>query len=120
MKQKNDDGMAWYYYAESLFKLGKREDAANAANKRPELHADFLSGWYLGIRSHQLPGKVNANEAATFMYQIGDTNFNSPSHHGTADERLAAFGGGFQISINSGANVSLKTAFNEGLKQFSL
>lgn len=51
------------------------------------LHADFLAGWDIGIRALQLPGQVNLQEIAKGMFDIGDFNFDNPSHHGTPEER---------------------------------
>jgi hypothetical protein len=70
------------------FKNGFREPG-----KRPELHADFMAGWYLNLRGRY--SWVNLMPVLRVFYQIGDFQFNSPSHHGTPDERLAAAQAGF-------------------------
>ncbi len=67
--------------------------------KYPELHADFLAGAYLTQRAFEalrfgtdLRAPIQA--AMRQFYQIGDTDFNSPNHHGTPVERMHAFNGG--------------------------
>lgn len=84
--------------------------------KKPELHADFLAGWYTGIRATQLPGQVNLQETSKQMFDIGDFDFNSPSHHGTPQERVAAYLSGVKLSIENGAQVNFQSAFHIGGK----
>lgn len=74
------------------FRAGFREPG-----KRPELHADFMAGWYLNLRGRY--AWVNLMPALRIFYELGDYSFNSPQHHGTPQERLAAAQAGF----NSGA-----------------
>ena len=73
--------------------------------RRVELHADFLSGFYLGrrpfdYRDGQLLGIVAAFSA------LGDNNLTDPQHHGTPDERLGALDAGFRMGRASGRGVS--------------
>lgn len=82
--------------------------------KLPELHADFMSGWYTGIRAFQLPGQVNLAEISKEMFDIGDVDFKSPQHHGTPQERLSAYSAGADLSISSGAKTSFPVAFQQG------
>ena len=61
--------------------------------KYPELHADFLAGWYIGKTNI-----VNAREIQKLgvsFWDKGDNNYYSPGHHGTKYERCAAFYAGF-------------------------
>lgn len=81
--------------------------------KPSELHADYLAGWYTGIRAVQLPGQVNLQETAKEMFDIGDTDFTNPNHHGTSQERLSAYVAGVNLSVNSGAKVSFVQAFQQ-------
>lgn len=76
-----------------------------------ELHADFLSGWYMAVRAQQLQGwqVVNVQEAAREMFDIGSFDFTNPGFHGTPQQRLTAFVGGLQ----SGGQ-SLQGAFMQG------
>ena len=64
--------------------------------KYPELHADFLAGYYTGIK-----GTVSSNLLESFVkefYSMGDYNFFSASHHGTGTERGCAFIEGYKIA----------------------
>lgn len=54
------------------------------------------------------------------MFDIGDFSFNSPSHHGTPQERLNAFNAGLRLTINSGARTSFREAFRLGLNHVGL
>jgi hypothetical protein len=64
--------------------------------KRLELHADFLAGYFAGLRK-----KENANFAAAIfavtMHDLGDFNTNSKGHHGTPDERAESVQEGFKL-----------------------
>lgn len=62
-----------------------------------ELHADFLSGYYIGLR--------NANYTATELValgrsweSIGDSSYTDPQHHGTPEERLRAVEQGYRFA----------------------
>lgn len=79
------------------------------AGKRAELHADFMAGWYLRMRGTY--AWTNLSSALRIFYDLGDYAFNSPQHHGTPDERLAAAAAGF----NSTAPDALQ-AYNAGLQ----
>ena len=64
--------------------------------KRVELHADLLSGYFLGVRKRQEPS-ISVWAAGHTLYRIGDYEFNNPNHHGTPDERVAAAEMGFKL-----------------------
>lgn len=60
-----------------------------------ELHADYLAGWYLGkiVRADQ--GQIfDTVQPLLSFWRKGDYLFNDPSHHGTPEQRLAAFKAG--------------------------
>ena len=78
------------------FRGGVREPG-----KRTELHADFMAGWYLNLRGRY--AWTNLSPALRLFYELGDYQFNSPSHHGTPQERMSAAQAGF----NSGAQSAL-------------
>ena len=59
--------------------------------KAMELHADQVAGWYMGGRARELAGQVDLVSAMRSFFGKGDYEFNSPQHHGTPRERLAAF-----------------------------
>jgi hypothetical protein len=84
------------------FRRGYRE-----AGKRPELHADFMAGWYMKLRGQY--AWTNLSGALQVFFEVGDYEFNSRSHHGTPQERLAAAQAGF----NSGAT-SAAQAYDRG------
>ncbi len=62
-----------------------------------ELHADFLSGYYIGGRGKTYTPQqlVALGRAWTHM---GDTEFTNPDHHGTQEERLAAIEAGYDLA----------------------
>ena len=67
--------------------------------KRAELHADFLAGYFVGMRRKERPS-FPAAVAAMTQYNIGDNHFSSPQHHGTPKERGAAFVRGYETAFN--------------------
>lgn len=58
------------------------------STKLKELQADALSGWYMARRKYFVP--TDLVEALDGFFRMGDTNFRSPGHHGTPNERRAA------------------------------
>ena len=64
--------------------------------KRVELHADFLSGYFLGVRKRHQP-TISVRAAGHTLYRMGDYEFNNPKHHGTPDQRVAAAEAGFEL-----------------------
>lgn len=76
--------------------------------KRVELHADFLSGYYLGIRKRDNP-QASFWAAGIRRWQSGDNELRNLHHHGTPDERLAAAEAGFKLGYQD--NVVPKDAF---------
>jgi hypothetical protein len=63
--------------------------------KRRELQADYLAGWY--VNHLKTRSNIAFHETAAFssLYDKGDFNFFSQTHHGTPRERLLAFLAGF-------------------------
>jgi hypothetical protein len=53
-----------------------------------ELEADAFSGFYMALAKQWAWSKINSYFQSVF--DNGDSNFNSPIHHGTSQERLAA------------------------------
>lgn len=76
--------------------------------KRVELHADFLAGYYLGVRKRDNPD-ASFWAAGIGRWQSGDTEFRNMHHHGTPDERLAAAEKGFLLGFKE--NMPPKDAF---------
>lgn len=62
--------------------------------RRVELHADFLSGWYLGMRK-QADASISLWASGDTFRRIGDYEYNNSSHHGTPEQRIAASQAGF-------------------------
>ena len=81
--------------------------------KRMELHADFLSGYFLGVRKRQRPS-ISVWAAGHTLYRIGDYEFQNPNHHGTPDERVAAAESGFKLGYDEGAEFG--RAFSQGVE----
>jgi hypothetical protein len=78
-----------------------------------ELQADFVAGWYTLIRNIQQRGTVNFREIATEMYNVGDYAFTSPTHHGTPEQRVAAYIAGVNFSLSRGGRASVNQALAE-------
>jgi hypothetical protein len=76
------------------------------STKEQELQADYLAGWYLGNRWIY----TDVRAAFEAFFQMGDYQFNSPNHHGTPKQRLAAIQAGFQ---------NTRSAFNEAYQKSS-
>jgi hypothetical protein len=74
--------------------------ASDEPTSRPvELEADAFSGFYMALgESYSWSSIDNYFSAVT---SFGDYNFNSPAHHGTPQERLAAAQLGFQTAIQA-------------------
>lgn len=88
--------------------------------KRVELHADFLSGYFLGRRKIEYPA-MRLWSAGYTLYTIGDYAFNDRDHHGTPDERTKAAEAGFAHAVER--RLAYHDAFSAGvqfvLEQFS-
>lgn len=82
----------------------------SASTMQPvELHADFLAGYFAGIRKLARPS-FPALVFATTQFRFGDYDFGSPEHHGTPDQRAAAIVRGFQAAYREGL------AFSDAIK----
>lgn len=97
-----------------MFKSGhyERLNAGRGNVKRTELHADFMAGYYLGLRKRDNPD-ASFWKAGDKFRLIGDTSFGSPNHHGTPEERLAAAEAGFRAGYVR--NEKAPAAFQQGL-----
>lgn len=63
--------------------------------KRVELHADFLAGYFAGVRKLQ-QSSFNAAVIALTQFNAGDNMLKHPKHHGTPEERGKAIVKGYQ------------------------
>jgi len=65
--------------------------------KRVELHADYLAGYYLGMRKREQPD-LPLWAAGDMLARIGDYAYYDWNHHGTPEERVAAAEAGFALA----------------------
>jgi len=72
-------------------------NAGSPTVKRSELHADFLAGFYSGMRKLDRPN-YPAAVFATLLESLGDWNVYSRNHHGRPDERAAAIVRGYEVA----------------------
>lgn len=81
-------------------------DQVDSQTNRPhELHADFLAGYYLGLRKAE-HRQLDLRKVGYELYRMGDTNFTSRQHHGTPDERFAALSAGFKLGSQGKADIT--------------
>jgi hypothetical protein len=78
--------------------LSKRLQAGQPTVKRVELHADFLAGYFAGVRKLAKPD-FPAAVYATTQYGFGDYRSDSVRHHGRPEERAAAIVKGFEVAF---------------------
>jgi hypothetical protein len=85
-----------------------------------EPHADFMAGWWRG-HGHATAGAgkpiSNVDREATQMFEMGDTLFNDPRHHGTPQFRAHMVRAGFAAGL---AGLSVDAAFEKGKKMAGL
>jgi hypothetical protein len=67
--------------------------------KRTELHADFMAGYFLGLRKRAEPS-LSVWAAGNTLYRIGDYDFNNRDHHGTPDERVRCAERGYALGYD--------------------
>ena len=77
-----------------------------------ELHADYLSGFYLHKLRQAYP-EITLEKAGIFMQSIGDYSYTNPNHHGTPGQRLSAAERGV---FDAQKNTSIYQAFQNGAK----
>lgn len=81
--------------------------------KLKELQADYIAGWFMGNRDRFSGWSAQSfqNTLQSF-FEKGDYAFNSPSHHGTPQERAKAITHGFASSnLSLGAVVQQSFAY---------
>ena len=81
--------------------------------KRLELHADFLSGYFLGVRKRQQPS-ISVWAAGDDLYRSGDYEFHDVEHHGTPEQRVAVAEKGYILGYDGSAG--FKEAFSLGVQ----
>ena len=62
-----------------------------------ELHADFLSGYYIGLRKNNFTARELVALGRDWE-GLGDSAYTHPNHHGTAEERLRALEQGYRFA----------------------
>lgn len=80
--------------------------------RKIELHADFLSGWYLGTRK-KVDKSITLWASGDTFNRIGDYQYNAPQHHGTPAQRVAAAEAGFSLGSRE-TTVSIDEAVEAG------
>lgn len=73
--------------------------------KRVELQADYLAGYFAGVRKRERPSFPAAVFAMT-QFNNGDQQVTHQGHHGTPDERAQAVGQGFEASFSLNLTIS--------------
>lgn len=96
------------------FKNGVRSRGGNVSPL--ELQADYLSGWYMGMKSKMV--SIDLNELVQWFESIGDNDTGSESHHGTPEQRAMAFLSGYNIAKSGEANVT--KVFEAGVRKYDL
>jgi hypothetical protein len=76
-----------------IFKVRKNyieplQVAGNGGGKYVELHADFMSGWFVSQRGQISTAALQ--HVVDALFSRGDNKIGSPGHHGTKEERFAA------------------------------
>ncbi|HRX59773.1 MAG TPA: metalloprotease [Candidatus Competibacter sp.] len=80
--------------------------------KRVELHADYMSGYFIGHLKRERP-KIPLQKLGKLFYSLGDTASNHPEHHGTPEERVRAIETGYKaISSARSAADAARLGFN--------
>jgi hypothetical protein len=84
------------HIAQYKYEVYKRLVGSDGRVKRLELHADFLSGYFAGLRKRQRPDFPAAAIALT-QFDFGD-DVEGAQHHGTSEERGAAVVAGYKAA----------------------
>lgn len=90
-----------YQYQTGFYRLLKR---SQNTNKLVELHADYLAGYYLGLKRLR-NSEIDIKVFLDALYLRGDTHFNSPTHHGTPFERKHVMLEGYKIGLTNNTDI---------------
>lgn len=90
-----------YQYQSGLYRLLKR---SQNSNKRVELHADYLAGYYLGLKRLR-NADIDIKAFLDSLYLKGDTHFNSPTHHGSPFERKQVMLEGYKVGLTNNTDI---------------
>jgi hypothetical protein len=69
-----------------------------------ELHADYMAGYYLGVKRLSTPMDITA--FLDSLYSKGDTDFSNERHHGTASNRKDAMLAGYQLGLRGRSDLN--------------
>lgn len=103
---QTDYGQRAYTYgvtavvAHEMAHVAQMKRGAGASGPATELQADFLAGWYFARLAATDPNfALNAGlrDGMNAFFSRGDYFFNLPQHHGTPEQRLAAFLAGYNV-----------------------
>ena len=92
--------------------------AGQSTVKRLELHADYMSGYFISHLKRERP-KIYLQTLGYRFKSLGDTAFNNPEHHGTPEERLRAIETGYKaISSAPSAADAARLGFDFVIRSF--
>ncbi len=77
---------------------GSANPDAAERNRYNELMADAMAGYYLTHRKGAGFHRRRVEQFLQIFFQIGDCAFNTPTHHGTPNQRMAAARFGFDVA----------------------
>jgi hypothetical protein len=89
----------WGHILQFKHRLRDRLLAGQPTVKRNELHADFMAGYYAGVRKRER-ADFQAIVFIESRYERGDLRTTNRNHHGTPSERMTAASKGFEAAFN--------------------
>jgi hypothetical protein len=90
-----------YQYQTSFYQLLTQ---SQQTHKLLELHADYLAGYYLGLKRLR-SGEIDIKAFLDSLYLRGDMDFNSPTHHGTPMQRKQVMLDGYKIGLTNNIDI---------------
>jgi hypothetical protein len=89
---------------------GSANPDAAERNRYNELMADAMAGYYLTHRKGAGFHRKRVEQFLQIFFQIGDCAFNTPTHHGTPNQRMAAARFGFDVADQARKNGHILTS----------
>lgn len=83
--------------------------ALDATVRFIELHADYLSGFYMGGKF----STIDVRPYADAFFKFGDYGFTNPDHHGTPEERYFVLKAGYNLRLRN-PDLHVSRAATEG------
>jgi hypothetical protein len=93
-----------------------RIQGGQPTSKRIELHADYMSGFYVGRLKKDNP-TASFWKAGDKFRRVGDYDYKNPKHHGTPEDRVNASREGFNIGFATRQDA--KSSFQSGVEYVS-